>query len=723
MPKKTIKEMSELERRRHSLEAKTFHAVLMGSLILGVMSLILGLGLYVYSLGNQYINEAFELTKNAEGVIENVGDVRDICNETLDIYHSLSDEERAVQDEEYFARFDTVTKSEVYPRVIDFLLEYYASSDVNDIFIAMYDEETQALVYVADPDDKRPLRTGALEAETAKEISQFLNSDGSTEIYNISYTDKYGWLCTTGVPIFNDDGSIASFILADVSLEELLQGMRSFTILYTIATILTVLLLGFLLSRHIRKNMVEPINMIAEAAEAYVKDKKDGGTLSENHFKGLGIDTGDEIENLYFTLSDMEKDLNAYEEDLTKAIQEQQRIGTELDLAKRIQEDMLPTIFPPFPERKDFDVYASMIPAKEVGGDFYDYFLIDDDHLCIIMADVSGKGIPAALFMMASKILLKTTAMAIPEPGKILARVNNQICSNNSLEMFVTAWLGILELSTGKLTAANAGHEYPIIRQHGGRYELYRDKHGFVMGGMEGMEYKEYEVLLKPGSEVFLYTDGVTEATSEKNEQFGTKRLLESLNSGLAPELKGVLERVNDAVDVFVGDAPQFDDITMLCLYYAGADATDSSEEQREERYMKEMTLEATVGNIPIVTDFINTELEALECPMKAQMQIDIAVDELFGNIAQYAYDPLTGPATVRVEVDDDPMAVIITFIDHGKPYDPLAGKEPDITLNAEDREVGGLGVFLVKKTMDEITYEYKNGQNILKIRKNMQEG
>ena len=723
MPKKTIKEMSELERRRHSLEAKTFHAVLMGSLILGVMSLILGLGLYVYSLGNQYINEAFELTKNAEGVIENVGDVRDICNETLDIYHSLSDEERAVQDEEYFARFDTVTKSEVYPRVIDFLLEYYASSDVNDIFIAMYDEETQALVYVADPDDKRPLRTGAWEEETAKEISQFLNSDGSTEIYNISYTDKYGWLCTTGVPIFNDDGSIASFILADVSLEELLHGMRSFTILYTIATILTVLLLGFLLSRHIRKNMVEPINMIAEAAEAYVKDKKDGGTLSENHFKGLGIDTGDEIENLYFTLSDMEKDLNAYEEDLTKAIQEQQRIGTELDLAKRIQEDMLPTIFPPFPERKDFDVYASMIPAKEVGGDFYDYFLIDDDHLCIIMADVSGKGVPAALFMMASKILLKTTAMAIQEPGKILARVNNQICSNNSLEMFVTAWLGILELSTGKLTAANAGHEYPIIRQHGGRYELYRDKHGFVMGGMEGMEYKEYEVLLKPGSEVFLYTDGVTEATSEKNEQFGTKRLLESLNSGLAPELKGVLERVNDAVDVFVGDAPQFDDITMLCLYYAGADATDSSEEQREGRYMKEMTLEATVGNIPIVTDFINTELEALECPMKAQMQIDIAVDELFGNIAQYAYDPLTGPATVRVEVDDDPMAVIITFIDHGKPYDPLAGKEPDITLNAEDREVGGLGVFLVKKTMDEITYEYKNGQNILKIRKNMQEG
>ena len=721
MPKKTIKEMTALERKHHSLEAKTFHAVLMGSLVLGVIALLLGLGVNVYSMGHQFINEAYELTKNASSLIYNVGDVREICNETLDIYRSLSDEEKAVQDDEYFSRYEAVTESEEYPLYIDFLREYYVSSDVNDIFIAVYDKESQALVYVADPDEIRPCPTGTWEEETQKEIDKFLACDGATKTYSVSFTEKYGWLCTTGVPLLNDDGSAAAFVMADVSLKELLQGMRRFTILYTIATVITVFILGYLLSAHIRKTMVEPINMIAEAAENYVKDKKDGETISGNHFGDLSIRTGDEIENLYFTLSEMENDLNSYEKDLTKAVQEQQRIGTELYLAKRIQEDMLPSVFPPFPDRKDFDIYASMIPAKEVGGDFYDYFLIDDDHLCMVMADVSGKGIPGALYMMASKILLKTTAMSVPDPEKILYRVNNQICSNNSLEMFVTVWLGILELSTGRLTAANAGHEYPIIRQHGGKYELVKDRHGLVMGGIEDTEYKGYEIFLKPGSEVFLYTDGVTEAANADHEQFGTGRMLEALNGGLAPDLKGVLKRVDDAMSTFVGDAPQFDDITMLCMYYEGP-TNIGSEEQMEEKYMKEMTLEATVNNIPMVTEFVNAELEALDCPLKAQMQIDIAIDELFGNIAQYAYDPLTGPATVRVEVDDDPMAVIITFIDHGKPYDPLAGKDPDITLKAEDREVGGLGVFLVKKTMDEITYEYKDGQNILRIRKKMQE-
>lgn len=723
MPKKTIKEMSESEKRHNSLAAKAFHAVLMGSFLLGIMALILGLGLYVYALGNQYINEAFELTKNACGVIDEVSDARGISNETLRIYHSLSDEERAVQDDEYFKRYESIVKSDEYDLIMELLREYNESSDVNDIFIAMYDEGTQALVYVADPDEKRPCPTGSWEEETEREILKFLASDGTKEVYDVSHTEKYGWLCTTGVPIMNDDGSIAAFVLADVSMAELLEGMRSFTILYTISTIMLVLLLGYLLSKHIRNTMVEPINMIAEAAEGYAADKKTGEGLSENHFGNLNIRTGDEIENLCITLSDMEVDLNTYEENLTKAIQEQQRMSTELDLAKKIQEDMLPTIFPPFPDREDFDIYASMVPAKEVGGDFYDYFLIDDDHLCLVMADVSGKGIPAALFMMASKILLKTTAMAEPDPKEVLERANNQICRGNSLEMFVTAWLGILELSTGKLTAANAGHEYPIIKHGNGKYELLKDKHGFVLGGIEDMKHTAYEICLEPGSKVFLYTDGVTEATNDKNEQFGTDRILEALNSYKGFDLKGVLKQVSDAMGLFVGDAPQFDDITMLCLGYEGPETGNSGEEQREEKYMKEMTLEATVANIPVVTEFVNKELEALKCPVRAQMQIDIAIDELFGNIAQYAYDPLTGPATVRVEVDDEPMAVIITFIDHGKPYDPLAGKDPDITLNAEDRKVGGLGVFLVKKTMDEITYEYKNGQNILRIRKNMQEG
>ncbi|MBQ9209356.1 MAG: PP2C family protein-serine/threonine phosphatase [Oscillospiraceae bacterium] len=246
------------------------------------------------------------------------------------------------------------------------------------------------------------------------------------------------------------------------------------------------------------------------------------------------------------------------------------RIDTELSMATRIQSDMLPNIFPAFPEREDFDIYASMDPAKEVGGDFYDFFLIDEDHLALVMADVSGKGVPAALFMMASKILIQNFTMMYKAPKAALEATNYQICQRNGEEMFVTVWLGILDLNTGVLTASNAGHEYPFIRSPGGRFELYRDKHGFVVGGMPQARYKEYEVQLEKGSMVFVYTDGVAEATNSGNELFGTDRLLEALNSSDSDDPVSILENVDKSVNAFVKDAPQFDDLTMLCLKYNG---------------------------------------------------------------------------------------------------------------------------------------------------------
>ncbi len=247
-----------------------------------------------------------------------------------------------------------------------------------------------------------------------------------------------------------------------------------------------------------------------------------------------------------------------------------ERIKSELDLATRIQADMLPNIYPAFPDRNEFDIYATMNPAKEVGGDFYDYFLIDDDHLCLVMADVSGKGVPAALFMMASKIVLANNAMMGKTPAQILTDVNAAICSNNHEEMFVTVWLGILEISSGKLTAANAGHEYPLLKGADGKFELFKDKHGFVIGGMAGAKYKEYEIMLEPGSKLFVYTDGVPEATNSANEMFGTNRMLDAINEDITLSPENVLKTVRVSVDKFVGDAEQFDDLTMLCLEYKG---------------------------------------------------------------------------------------------------------------------------------------------------------
>ncbi|MBR2825784.1 MAG: SpoIIE family protein phosphatase [Solobacterium sp.] len=395
--------------------------------------------------------------------------------------------------------------------------------------------------------------------------------------------------------------------------------------------------------------------------------------------------------------------------DQEKETQKTERISTELNLARDIQGNMLPNIFPPFPDRKEFDIFATMTPAKEVGGDFYDFYMIDDDHLALVIADVSGKGIPAAMLMMASKIIIKdfATLMKKGNPGEILESVNNQVTKNNPAEMFVTCWLGILELSTGKLRAANAGHEYPCVMHANGKFEMLKDKHGLVLGAMETSKYHSYEIQLEPGDVIFVYTDGVTEATNAQNELFGNDRLVDALNSSQSNDVATVLGSVQSAIDDFVKEAPQFDDLTMLVARYNG-----------EKDMHEELTIEATIENIPTVTAFVDEKLEALNCPIKAQSQIDIAIDELFSNIAKFAYHPGVGPATVRVEVEEDPLAVLITFIDNGNPYDPLKNDDPDISLGADEREVGGLGVFLVKKTMDDISYEYKDGQNILKIKK-----
>ena len=251
-------------------------------------------------------------------------------------------------------------------------------------------------------------------------------------------------------------------------------------------------------------------------------------------------------------------------------IKEQERIVKELSTARQIQKSVLPHIFPPFPDRAEIDLFATMDPAKDVGGDFYDFYFIDEDHLCLVIADVSGKGIPAALFMMLSKRILEDLARQEPTPSTILEKTNDLLCDNNQAEMFVTVWLGILEISTGKLTAANAGHEFPAICEKGGSFELYKDTHGFVVGGMEGVHYKGYDLQLNPGDKLFVYTDGVPEATDGSGEMFGTDRMITALRSCTDNTPEEILQGVKSAVDSFVGDAEQFDDLTMMCLEYKG---------------------------------------------------------------------------------------------------------------------------------------------------------
>jgi serine phosphatase RsbU (regulator of sigma subunit) len=249
---------------------------------------------------------------------------------------------------------------------------------------------------------------------------------------------------------------------------------------------------------------------------------------------------------------------------------ESSRIETELTMASSIQADMLPSIYPAFPERPEFDIFASMDPAKEVGGDFYDFFLVDEDHLALVMADVSGKGVPAALFMMASKIIIANNTLLGKSPAKVLTDANNAICANNREGLFVTVWLGILDMITGKVVAANAGHERPAVMHAGGDFELIDDPHGLAIGGIEGMKYKEHEFTLNAGDKLFLYTDGVPEATNAEEKLFGKERMLEALNAVKDETPQGVLKGVRRSVDGFVQQAEQFDDLTMLCVVYRG---------------------------------------------------------------------------------------------------------------------------------------------------------
>lgn len=246
------------------------------------------------------------------------------------------------------------------------------------------------------------------------------------------------------------------------------------------------------------------------------------------------------------------------------------RIQTELSLAANIQMDMLPSEYPAFPDRNEIDIYGSSTPAKDVGGDFFDFFFIDDDHLCMLIADVSGKGIPAALFMMSSKLFITDHAMPGKTPGEILTEANKAICADNKEKMFVTVWVGILEISTGKLTAANGGHEKPAITSNGKPFELLEDKHGVILGISKNRQYTEYEVMLSPGDTVFLYTDGVTEAMVSPKEQFGIDRMLAVLNRNIQASPEQIVKNVIFSITEFVNGAEQSDDITMLCLRYNG---------------------------------------------------------------------------------------------------------------------------------------------------------
>ena len=373
-------------------------------------------------------------------------------------------------------------------------------------------------------------------------------------------------LATALVPLYTMENELPALIGIDISVAAIWEAMMNMFIMLAVTIILITSIGIGVHYRVLERTLIQPIVTLKTGADELV------GKLDSEEVFVSDIHTGDEIEALAHSVEEMDRSLKQKTRELVEITAEQERLNTELELASSIQMDMLPCIFPPFPDRSEFDIYASMKPAKEVGGDFYDFFLIDQDHLGLVIADVSGKGIPAALFMMMVKIMVQNCVLAGLGPKQALEQVNQLISEKNKESMFVTVWLGVLDIPSGKLIAVNAGHEYPILKKPGGCYELYKDRHGMAVGMMEGIHYREYELQLEPESHIFVYSDGLAEANNSEEKLFGIDRTLVALNEVPDADAEETLNAVRRAVDTFVGDAAQFDDLTMMCIVYHGAE-------------------------------------------------------------------------------------------------------------------------------------------------------
>lgn len=458
----------------------------------------------------------------------------------------------------------TMQKDEAYEESLFLLTDLREKMGVNYIYVARL--SGLDLTYVMDaenPNDDLPAfalgDTGKINPDFLEDSMRIVEKGEKVDNYFYSHS-QFGYNTSAIIPVYNSQNKIVGIIGVEIAMTKL-EGTLFEYVLYAVifSSLLTAAFI-FCYLAYLRKHVIRPIQLVTHEASAFSQNET---AISE---KLDSIQTRDEIQDLAAALKKMELDIDGYIKNIMAITAEKERIGAELSVATHIQASMLPCIFPAFPGRPEFDIFATMEPAKEVGGDFYDFFLIDDDHLAVVIADVSGKGIPAALFMVIAKTLIKDHAQLGTTPAEVFTQVNEKLCESNEEGLFVTAWMGVLQISSGRMTFVNAGHNPPLIRHKDGTFEYLKQRPGFVLAGMEGTRYRSGELTLSPGETLYLYTDGVTEATDASNALYGEERLKKILDRCGTESPHGLLPLVKADIDAFVGEAPQFDDITMLAL-------------------------------------------------------------------------------------------------------------------------------------------------------------
>ena len=487
-----------------------------------------------------------------------------------DSAYEIAETARSILNPDKFAQYlETGQADEEYENILARLDVLTDATNVTFIYVARVSEDYKTLTYIYDTVNsstgfaRYPLGYTAsdLDEKHTENVIKIMTVGGRAEKYLYSYSKESGAHTTAAIDVKNSDGEIIAMLCVEKPMTRL-ENARSTYVLHVILwTLAAIILFIFVYSVILRRTVIKPILTVTDEAKRFAETN----IPSENLLK---IGQRDEVGILARAVEKMETDIVEYTKNLTAITAEKERVNTELSVATRIQANMLPSIFPAFPERKEIDIYATMNPAKEVGGDFYDFFMVDERHLAIVMADVSGKGVPAALFMVIGKTLIKDHTQTGKDLGEVFTKVNELLCESNSEGLFITAFEGVLDLVSGNFRFVNAGHEIPYICKKDGGFEPYKIRAGFVLAGMEGMRYKGGEMQLEVGDKIFQYTDGVTEATNKENELYGMERLTAVLGENAALPPTELLPKIKDDIDCFVGDAPQFDDITMLCMEF-----------------------------------------------------------------------------------------------------------------------------------------------------------
>lgn len=670
-----------MKQNKGSLRRQLFAGIILFGVLLCVGTSLLGYREFTVVLERQYNDTAYRVAETAESYLN---------PNRFEEYLSTGKTDR--EYEEIEQRLDDLTDK------MGATFIYVASVDRTDYRVLTYIYDS------VDPDsgfDRYELgytAVGVDEKYVGNVKRMMENGERATE-YLYSYSQESGAHTTAGLPVRDSDGEIVAILGVEMPMTEL-DNARQTYVLHVVAVsavmISLFLLVGSLL---LSRGVIQPLILITNEAERFAASGVQRADTMEK------VQSRNEIGVLASSVGQMELDIEKYVRDLTAVTAERERIGAELSVAFRIQSDILPAVFPAFPDRKDFDIYASMAPAREVGGDFYDFFLIDESRLGLVIADVSGKGVPAALFMMIARTLIRNHVQSGEEPADALTAVNEQLCENNKENMFVTAWLGVLDLSSGQLKFANAGHNPPLFKHGDGEYEYMRVRAGLVLAGMEGIRYRQSSVQLSRGDRIFLYTDGVTEAESQNHIFYGEERLCDVLRGLTESAPEETVAAVDADVRRFAEGAEQVDDITMMCLEYTGngSELICTVPAEREQLYR--------------VLEFTEAQAKEAGASRKETDRLLLAVEEIFVNIADYAYVDGRGDVTVKVRRTDNAQ-MEITFSDSGVPYDPLEKPDPDTHLAAEKRQEGGLGILLAKNMMDEMEYERRDGRNILTMKK-----